>query len=221
MLSMILIARLYLELGLPQACKSYALAVAYIAAIRRDENLVDMVPAGLTMAADADFVSGAWCNALELYELSLGTRQEFIEDGTDWEKHGAIEHTLMNVAYIKACAKTVDFRISRRDQFNDKIGLVRKNSSKKLSMNLNSQDRYFWESFVNIGLVTRPFADLGRERYIRFSALGNRLDFGFGQRHRIRPCGRAVRRRRPSDASSPCSRGHVPASDSNQCTRRI
>ena len=171
MLSMILIARLYLELGLPQACKSYALAVAYIAAIRRDENLVDMVPAGLTMAADADFVSGAWCNALELYELSLGTRQEFIEDGTDWEKHGAIEHTLMNVAYIKACAKTVDSELAAAiNLMTGRIGV--QELIEEAVDELNSQDRYFWESFVNIGLVTRPFADLGRERYIRFSALG-------------------------------------------------
>ena len=171
MLSMFLIARLYLELGLPQACKSYALAVAYIAATRGDENLLDMVPAGLTMAADADFVSGAWCNALEFYELSLATRQEFIEDGTDWEKHEAVEHTLMSLAYIKACAKTVDSELAAAiDSITDRIGV--QELIEEAVDELNSQDRRFWESFVNIGLVTRPFADLGKERFIRFSALG-------------------------------------------------
>ena len=171
MLSMILIARLYLELELPQASKSYALAVAYIAATRRDENLLDMVPAGLTMAADADFVSGAWCNALEIYELSLATRQEFIEDGMDWEKHEAVEHTLTNLAYIKACARTVDSELAAAiDPITDRIGV--QELIEEAVDELNSQDRRFWESFVNIGLVTRPFADLGKERYIRFSALG-------------------------------------------------
>ena len=171
MLSMILIARLYLELGLPQASKSYALAVAYIAATSRDEKLVDLIPAGLIMSADADFIAGAWCNALELYELGLVAQQEFIEDGIDWEKHGAVENTLMNLAYIKACAKTIDSELAAEvDSITARIGV--QDVLEDAVSDLNSQDRHFWESFVNIGLVTRPFADLGKERYIRFSAIG-------------------------------------------------
>ena len=39
LLAMIMIAELYLELRLPQASKSYALAVSYIAASKGDEDL--------------------------------------------------------------------------------------------------------------------------------------------------------------------------------------
>ncbi|MDE2686449.1 MAG: hypothetical protein OXI16_02975 [Chloroflexota bacterium] len=171
MLSMILIARLYLELGLPQASKLYALAVAYIAATRRDEKLVDLIPAGLIMAADADFIAGAWCNALELYELGLVAQQEFIEDGTDWEKHGAVENTITKLAYIEACAKTVDSKLAAAiNSITARIGV--QDVIEDAVSDLNSQGRHFWESFVDIGLVTRPFADLGKERHIRFSALG-------------------------------------------------
>ena len=37
---------------------------------------------------------------------------------------------------------------------------------------LKTKDKGFWESFGDVGLVARPFADLGEVRYIRFSALG-------------------------------------------------
>ena len=45
-----------------------SLVVSYIAALRRDEALADLVPAGLLMAASTDFVAGVWCSAAELYE---------------------------------------------------------------------------------------------------------------------------------------------------------
>ena len=105
---MIIIARLYLELRLPQASKSYALAVAYIAALRRDETLADLVPAGLLMAAKADFAAGAWCSATEWYELGLAAQEEFTEDDIDWEKQTVIEDALLNLAYVNACSGFVD-----------------------------------------------------------------------------------------------------------------
>ena len=108
LLAMILIARLYLELRLPQASKSYALAVAYIAALRRDETLADLVPAGLLMAASADFIAGAWCSAAELYELGLVAQYEFFEDGGDWEEHTVVQNAFLHLTYISACARTVN-----------------------------------------------------------------------------------------------------------------
>ena len=108
LLAMILIAELYFELRLPQASKSYALAVSYIAASKGDENLADLVPAGLLKAAGADFIAGAWCSALELYELGLRAQYEFIVDGTDFDKHPAIQNALLHLSYMHACAKIVD-----------------------------------------------------------------------------------------------------------------
>ena len=169
--AMMIIARLYLELGLPQASKSYALAVAYVTVLRRDETLVDLIPAGLLMAASADFVAGAWCSAAELYELGLEAQYEFIEDGIDSEEHTSVEYALSHLAYINACAKMVDSdlaalvgaataRIGALEIIGDAVNV------------LNSEDKKFWQSFGDTGLVARPFADVGEYRYIRFSALG-------------------------------------------------
>ena len=171
LLAMIIIARLYLELRLPQASKSYALAVAYIAASRADEELMDLLPAGLLMAASADFAAGAWCSATELYELSLKAQHEFVADGINSEEHTDVEETLIKLAHVSACASIVDSdlaaligsttaRIGVAEMIEDVIDV------------LSAKDQDFWESLGDIGLVARPFADLGELRYIRFSALG-------------------------------------------------
>ena len=171
LLAMFLIARLYLELLLPHASKSYALAVAYIAATRDDEDLADLIPAGLLMAANADFAAGAWCSATELYELGLVAQNELIEDGLDSEKHKEVEDTLIKLAYIKACADIVDAdlaalidaataRIDAQEVIEGAIDM------------LGANDKDFWESLGDRDFVARPFADLGETRYIRFSALG-------------------------------------------------
>ena len=171
LLAMILIAELYFELRLPQASKSYALAVSYIAASRGDEDLADLVPAGLLQAAGADFIAGAWCSAAELYELGLRTQYEFVEDGTDFEKHPAIQNALLHLSYVRACAEIVDPDLaSLIGAMTARIG--EEEFIEGVASVLNSKDEDYWESFGTTGLVARPFADLGAVRCIRFSALG-------------------------------------------------
>ena len=171
LLAMIIIAKLCLELRLPQASKSYALAVSYIAALRREEEIEDLIPTGLLVAASADFIAGAWSSAAEMYELGLTTQYELIGDGTDWEKHKELQNAYLHLAYINACARAVDpdlaaligaktDQICPEDIIQDTVGM------------LGAKDDRFWESFIDTGLVARPFVDLGEVRFIRFSALG-------------------------------------------------
>ena len=171
LLAMVIIAELYLELRLPQASKSYALAVSYIALSRRDDDLADLIPAGLLMAANADFVAGAWCSAVELYDLGLVAQYALIKDGTDFEKHPPIQNALLHLTYTRACAKIIDSDLA------DLIGkmVVRIGFDDIIESVIHAIDREgtdFGESFGANGLVARPFADLGDVRYIRFSALG-------------------------------------------------
>ena len=171
LLAMIIIAELYLELKLPQASKSYALAVSYVAALSRDEKLADLIPAGLLMAASTDFVAGAWCSAAELYELGMDAQYEFVEDGTEWEKHSSVQNAVLHLSYINACARFVN---------SDLAALIAAKTARTGAQELventldgvNFKDKGFWESLGTNGLVARPFADLGEVRYIRFAALG-------------------------------------------------
>ena len=171
LLAMITIAQLYLELRLPQASKSYALAVSYVAALRREEAIADLIPAGLLIAASADFIAGAWCSAVELYELGLSAQYEFVEDGGDWEEHTVVQNALLHLTYINACARIINSdlaalisskiaRTGAQDLIEDTINTV------------SFKDTDHWESFGANEVVGRPFSDLGQVRYIRFSALG-------------------------------------------------
>ena len=171
LLSMLIIARLYLELRLPHASKSYALAVAFIADSRRDEKLADLIPAALFFAAGADFVAGAWCSATELYELAFLAQDQLIEDGMDSKSINVVEDAVLKLSYIDASASVVDpslkawieatiSRIGLGDIIEETRGL------------LDAKDNEFWESLGDDNLTARPFSDVGEVRHIRFSALG-------------------------------------------------
>ena len=171
LLAMLMIANVYLELKLPQASKSYALAVSYVAASRHDEELAHLVPAGILMAANADFIAGAWCSATELYERGITMQYALIEDGTDWEKHTVLQNAVLHLSYANLSARSVDpdlaALIAATTAQTGEQELVEEIISKT---NALSEDH--WETFATDDLVARPFADLGKVRHIRFSALG-------------------------------------------------
>ena len=169
LLAMIFIADLYFQMRLPQASKSYALAVAYIAYTSDDEELADLVPAGLLMAAKADFLAGAWCSAAELYELGLTAQSEFVEDGLDSAQHPEVHDAILRLTFINSCARCVNSDLANMiGDLLDRIGA--RATVEEVIDDLETPDKGFWESLG--GLVARPFSDLGDARYIRFAALG-------------------------------------------------
>ncbi len=171
LLAMFFIADLYFRLHLPQAAKSYALAVAYIAGSKGDEELADLIPAGLLMAARADFVAGAWCSAMELYEFGLAAQREFVEDGTDSDKHPEVQNAILHLALINSCARCVDADLTASiGDSLDRIGA--RTIVEELIDDLGTADKDFWKSFGGKEHTARPFVDLGDARCIRFAALG-------------------------------------------------
>ena len=107
LLAMLTIANIYLRLKLPQAAKSYALAVSYIAGSRKEEELAHLIPAGIFMAAESEFIAGAWCSATELYEFGIATQYGLTENGTDWEKHPVLQNAILHLTYTNLCARSV------------------------------------------------------------------------------------------------------------------
>ena len=171
LLAMIFIADIYFRMRLPQASKSYALAVAYIAGSKGDEELADLLPAGLLMAARADLAAGAWCSATELYEFGLAAQREFVEDGIDSEKHPAVHDAILHLTLINSCARCVDSELAALiGDALDRIGT--RAIVEEVIDDLGTADKGFWKSFGGEEHTARPFIDLGDTRYIRFSALG-------------------------------------------------
>ena len=171
LLSMLMIAKIYLDLKFPQASKSYALAVSYIAASRTDEELAHLVPAGIFMAANAEFIAGAWCSSTELYELGMTMQYTLIEHGTDWEKHSVLQQAALHLTYANLCAKSINHNLATQIAATT-AQTGEQESIEEIITKTNPLSEEQWESFGADDLVARPFADLGKVRHIRFCALG-------------------------------------------------
>ena len=170
-LASLMIAKLYGELRLYTAAKAYALGAATIAATSDDEGLADLAPRGLLLAANSEFLSGAWFSAAELYGLGLAAQHHMGSGGLDFDADEMIQGAVLHLAYISACARRLDSSLQAevqtivaRSGFQDLIDDVLERGS--------DRDEHSWDSFGEGELSHPPFSDLGRTRCIRFSALG-------------------------------------------------
>ncbi len=170
LLAMLTIARLYLELRLPMPAKAHGLAVAYSALGSADEELAELVPAGLLMAAQADFASGAWCGATELFELGLSAQHQLVGDGLHLG-HEYVAGAILDLTYVTACARDIDpdlaalveeatARVGAREIIEDALADGPPTTSD------------MWDSYGSDKFTGPPFLDVGETRYIRFAALG-------------------------------------------------
>ena len=169
LLAMLSIAELFLRLRLPSAAKAHALGASMIACRDRDESLKDLIPTGLLLAAEADFVTGAWCGATELVALAMAAEYEF-NSSPEFEQEDGIDPSILKLAYITSCAKRVSPELAAQvsqvlSQFaiEDVIEEIASGDSFTLET---------WHDFLPNHLLGRPFSDLGRERQMRFDALG-------------------------------------------------
>ena len=170
-LASLLIAQLYRELRLYTAAKAYALGAATIAATSDDEGLADLAPRGLILAANCEFLSGAWLGAAELYELGLAAQHHMGRSDLDLDSDEMSQGAVLHLAYISACATQVDpvlqaevQAILARSGLQDVIDDVLEHGT--------DRDERSWGSFGEGELSSAPFSDLGHTRCIRFSALG-------------------------------------------------
>ena len=171
LLAMLMISRIYLKLRLPEAAKAHGLAVATVAVQSDDEDLADLVPRGLLVAAEGDFFSGAWCGATELLELALAAQYACVEDGSDFEKHETVQQAVLLMAYINACAQDVDPALAA----SVAASVSRVGVQEIIAGALETSDvsgGASWLTFGSDELTGAPFSDLGEARCIRFSALG-------------------------------------------------
>ena len=171
LLAMLVLSDLYLELRFPQAAKMYALATAYVAATSSDDRLTGLVSRALLMAARADFLSGAWCSAAELFELGLIAQYNTAEGGFDSLDQEEVNSILLRFSWISTCAKDVDPVLTTSiTAIVARLGL--QEAIDELVDVIPPTDQDFWVSSGTNELTSLPFSDLGPTRYIKFSGLG-------------------------------------------------
>lgn len=175
LLSMLLISRLYLELGLSFAAKYYALAVAFISLHSSKSEVKPFLSRALVSAAECDYHQGSWCGFLELTDLGLRTHGVFSRDADDSTTRDKLQRTLFHVTTLMTITKRLDPQL-----FKYVAGWVRKRNMEdwlKESLpfahdvwgKLNISD--LWTN-AEEQMKGRPFGDLGTLREVTWSELG-------------------------------------------------
>lgn len=174
LLAMLFIGRLYSSLGLDLAAKYHFLAAAYGAANAGDPSLLDLVPAGLLGAADADYQRGAWRSYLRLIRIGL---RAFFEYAAKADPYSSEEfgRALFYLTLIRAVCE-----LHRTDGTTFVDEIVAEFSMEDFLAELYPTARAQWEGkseeeFVDNAqrdLFNRPFSDGGETTSIRWNALG-------------------------------------------------
>ncbi|MXY43425.1 MAG: hypothetical protein F4Y50_05105 [Dehalococcoidia bacterium] len=168
--AMLTIARIYRDLRLPLAAKAHALAVAMVAVTSGDDDLADLAPVGILMAADADFASGAWCGSTALIEIGLAAQYNLGGSKPEFESE-ALGTATSKLTLISACARELDRQVvDSIREVTTRLG-IRDIIDETIADDGSPADGG-WGSFLPSVLTSPPFSDLGATRYIRFSALG-------------------------------------------------
>ncbi|MDE2747077.1 MAG: hypothetical protein OXI41_14030 [Chloroflexota bacterium] len=171
LLAMLMLSKTYLELRLPLAAKSHALGAAFVAATHNDSEHADLVAQGLSMAACADVMSGAWCGATELYQRAIEVQYAVGDSTPDSESIGWFAEPDLHLTYITECAGVIDGQLLESVQaITTAVGV---DDVVDMALSTASPDHERrWASFGGKDLTGPPFSDLGVTRHIRFSGLG-------------------------------------------------
>jgi len=173
LLAMLMIAHVYERLNLPMASKYYGLAAANVAITLGDDKQFDIAPRGVLIAANADYMQGAFFNFLNLADEGLHLRYQI------QGKHPAhiqeTEQVVLALAVLTQFAKRHDQELY--DNLEDRLQKL--DILDVLGEILDGADgdapyptpESFAQQFAEqLGAV--PFADSGAERWVSWSALG-------------------------------------------------
>lgn len=171
--TMLLVSQLYLELGLRQAAKYYALAAASIAHGTPDERTQRLVVDALFLAADADYASGAWLSFVTIVEAAIPLHMGYRNDPMNWEAHTDLAAIVAQAANVQAISSIVAPQAREEIQQKLKGAGISDVLSEVTRKNL-------WKEKSALDVCTQameeigdfPFSDAGPKRRIEWRALG-------------------------------------------------
>jgi hypothetical protein len=171
LLAMIIISDCYEKLRLPQAAKQHALAVAYAAAASGDDDVLELVPAGLLAASEIDYAAGSWCSALELVELGLLAQAGYVDVEASSVASSQWSRALFTVGMCLRAARALVPRFAPfAERVAEQAGMLE--GLNEVEERVPPLDRDSFLQQVDEQLLGRPLNDAGATRVFRFAALG-------------------------------------------------
>lgn len=165
---MLLISDIYRRLGMMQASKQYALAVTVGATATGDDDLRRFISRGLLAAAHADYFSGAWCNAVDLWELAFLAVHHLSDTLEVEDDH--VRPALYNFAsLLRSTALIAPELQAGIEEAMRRCGME---ELIELSAELPALAADEVVALTDTEMNGRPYSDTGEERIMRFAALG-------------------------------------------------
>src|ERR671925_578678 len=170
LLSMLLIADCYRDLGMLQAAKYHALAVSYAAHGSGDE-VVDLVAAGYLVASECDYAAGAWCSAMELVDLGLTAQAVLVDLDVDETATHLYRRSVATIGFTLRMARQLTPKfVPFVEQIAKRHGLL--DELNEIDKSVPPEGRDVLLERIDEQLRGRPLSDAGLTRVIRFAALG-------------------------------------------------
>ena len=171
--SLLLIAQWYKELGLVYASKQYALAAAYVASKSNDADVLARIPQALLAVSDAEYQGGNWLNFLIIARLAAHLLT-WLGPADDDEKIKDIDHLVYHCTLIQLfCECTTQPNLAQHAK-NLLHFLDFAEAEELLLPNARAAWPTLDKLWVSIQeqLADRPFADATQLRHVQWAALG-------------------------------------------------
>src|SRR5262249_54122281 len=107
LLTMVVIANIYRDLGLLHAAKQYALATAAGALNAADpDKVADLVAPAITLGSVSSYNAGAWFDALALGHIARMAHGVFAEHAFDYDEHSELHDLDLTEGFVVSAART-------------------------------------------------------------------------------------------------------------------
>jgi len=165
------LAECYAELHLLEASQQFALGAVFLARAHDRDDLRDLVPRGLALAGQADFVAGRWLRALRLLLPAMAAVAEVspMTEDVDPECDEIVAPVTQLAAIVRA-SRDLDLQAGRCVEPVFEQALTPLYNT---ILQAPTQHRSEWEKFSAEQLLGVPFADANGTHVFRFSALGS------------------------------------------------
>lgn len=173
LLAMAIISQIYQQLHLHQASKYYALGFAHLALNLGDETLLDMVPRGVLLAAQADYESGALVSYIGLCDAGLHLRYRIEGHHPGYIREGgqALYGLVVLKAYSSLHDPDLDSHLAERLRALDVLDEI-----DQVIVDAGARDpwkeRQAFADHYAAEMGVAAFSDAGPEREISWRALG-------------------------------------------------
>lgn len=177
------IAQLYSSFGFNFAAKYYALTSLWISLNNKGDNkLLKRIPQAFGLLFHLDFKQGAWFSAIATFNDYLFAKRQFDSDGFDFEKDTTILKMFSEMALIIHSTECVSAQMTHQLEFiKSKWGIIWDENIKYAVEHLEKEVKLpeGLKEIIENKLDDAPLNDVGKNRVIRWNALGSEWEIQF------------------------------------------